>query len=126
MELHDAAALLSDPLQPGLPGSYPGSSSLVGSLKGRWSRINAFRVLTRTRGSSLSWSTFFPAGTGPSSPTCEPAGQTAARLLFQGDDVFMADVAGGVRVEFRVEEGHATGLTLYQGSRPLEGQRTGG
>jgi hypothetical protein len=47
-------------------------------------------------------------------------------LFLQGDGVFTADVPDGVRVEFRVENGRATRLTLYQGSRALDGQRTGG
>ena len=56
----------------------------------------------------------------------QPVGQVPARLLFQGDDTFLADVGDGVRVEFRVEGRQATGLTLYQGPRPLDGRRTEG
>lgn len=56
----------------------------------------------------------------------QPSGQTAARLLYQGADVFLADVSDGVRVEFTVQEGRATQLALHQGSRPLVGRRTEG
>ena len=56
----------------------------------------------------------------------QPSGQAPARLLFQGDDVFLADVGREARIEFRLEDGRATGLTLYQGSQQLDGRRTEG
>lgn len=56
----------------------------------------------------------------------QPSGQSTARLLFQGDAVFLADVGRETRIEFRVEEGRATALTLYQGSQQLEAQRIEG
>lgn len=56
----------------------------------------------------------------------QPSGQTAARLLFQGDGVFRANVAGEVRFEFSVANGRATGLTLYQGGQQLDGPRIEG
>jgi D-alanyl-D-alanine carboxypeptidase len=56
----------------------------------------------------------------------QPSGQTAARLLFQGEGIFLADVGRETRIEFRVEDGRATRLTLYQGSQQLDGRRTDG
>ena len=53
----------------------------------------------------------------------QPSGQATVLLLFQGDGVFLADVGRPARFEFRVEEGRATGLTLYQGSQELEAHR---
>lgn len=56
----------------------------------------------------------------------QPVGQAPARLLSQGEDVFLAEAGGGVRIEFRIEGGRATGLTLFQGSQQLDGERTQG
>lgn len=56
----------------------------------------------------------------------QPSGQTAARLLHQGDDEFLADVGDGIRIEFTVQDGRATQLALHQGPQPLVGRRTGG
>lgn len=56
----------------------------------------------------------------------QPVGQAPARLLFQGEDAFLADVGDGVRVEFDVEGGQAIELTLFQGSQPMVGARVEG
>lgn len=56
----------------------------------------------------------------------QPVGQAPARLLSQGEDVFLAEAGGGVRIEFRIEGGRATGLTLFQGSQQLDGERNQG
>lgn len=56
----------------------------------------------------------------------QPAGQAPARLLYQGDGTFVADVGAGVRIDFLMQSGRATRITLHQGARPLEGPRVEG
>ena len=53
----------------------------------------------------------------------QPSGQSTARLLFQGENVFLADIGREARIEFAMEGGRATALTLHQGSQQLEALR---
>lgn len=53
----------------------------------------------------------------------EPTGQPVARLLYQGDDVFIPDVGPEIRIEFHIEGDHATSLTLHQGGRRIDAPR---
>ena len=51
----------------------------------------------------------------------QPEGQRAAKMMSQGNDVFIVQGAG--RVAFDVTGGKATGFQLGGGSRALEGVR---
>jgi len=45
----------------------------------------------------------------------QATGQGAFRLLYQGDDTFLASFDPDVRISFEVENGRATALILFQG-----------
>jgi serine-type D-Ala-D-Ala carboxypeptidase/endopeptidase len=53
----------------------------------------------------------------------QAAGQGAFRLRHQGEHVFVADFDDAVRLVFTVENGRATGATLYQGGVVVPGTR---
>lgn len=53
----------------------------------------------------------------------QPAGQGPLRLLFQGDDTFVVE-GETIRLVFTVDGDRAQQLTLYQGGRVFQGDRT--
>jgi len=53
----------------------------------------------------------------------EPTGQRVVRLVYQGGDAFRPDLPADILIEFRVEGGRATSLTLHQGGQVVEAPR---